>query len=114
LSFDELLRVMSRARVLTEREFDEIVADLREQFERRLEILSGDEIQASVVGQARFHLEFDVVAPLYYRLQRHLIDWGTRTHHPGLSKLKLTELVDQRGYKYNDIIPLKYRGDIEQ
>jgi len=106
--------MMSQAGVLTEQEFDEIVADLREQFERSLKILSEEKIQASVVGHARFHLEFDVVAPLYYRLQRHLIDWGTRTHHPGLSKLKLTELVDQRGYKYNDIIPLKYRGDIEQ
>ena len=106
--------MMSQARVLTEQEFGEIVADLRERFERSLKILSEAEIQASVVGHARFHLEFDVVAPLYYRLQRHLIDWGTRAHHPGLPKLKLTELVDQRGYKYNDIIPLKYRGDIEQ
>ena len=49
LSFDELLRAMSQARVLTEQEFDEIVADLREQFERRLKILSEDKIQASVV-----------------------------------------------------------------
>ena len=105
---------MSHARVLTEREFDEIVADLREELERRLKILSEDKIQASSVGHAKFHLEFDVVAPLYYRLQRHLIDWGTRTYHPGLSKLKLTELVDQRGYRYNDIIPLKHREDIEQ
>ena len=106
--------MMSQARVLTEQEFGEIVADLRERFERSLKILSEAEIQASVVGHARFHLEFDVVAPLYYRLQRHLIDWGTRTHHPGLPKLKLTELVDQRGYKYNDIIPVEYRRDIEQ
>jgi len=56
LSFAEVLWLMSQARVLTEHEFDEIVADLREQFERRLKILSEEKIQASVVGHARFHL----------------------------------------------------------
>ena len=31
-----------------------------------------------------FGLEYYVVSPLYYRLQKHLIDWGTRNYHPQL------------------------------
>ena len=28
-----------------------------------------------------FHLEFGVVAPLYHRLQEHLMAWGAKGHH---------------------------------
>ena len=99
-------------RVLTERD---IVVVLREELERRLKILSDDKIVGSdrKLSHSVFHLDFDVVSPLYYKLQRHLIDWGTRTQHPGLADSKLTKWLDQRGYRYDDIIPLQYRGDVE-
>ena len=106
--------MMSHDRVLTEREFDEIVVVLREELERRLKILSEDKIVGSdrELSHRLFHLEFDVVSPLYYKLQRHLIDWGTRSHHQGLEDLKLTKFLDQRGCKYDDIISLQYHGDL--
>ena len=103
-------RVMSReGRWLTEQEFDEIVVVLREELEKRLKFLSDDRI----VGNNRlplkiFDLEFCIVSPLYYRLQRHLIDWGTWSHHPEFSDSKLVKWLDERGYKYDDIIPLQY------
>ena len=42
-----------------------------------------------------FNLEFGIVSPLYYRLQRHLIDWGTLSHHPQLNELKSTQVLDE-------------------
>ena len=80
---------MSREdRVLTEREFEEIVNVLIEELERRLKILSEDKIVGSdrELSHRLFHLEFEVVSPLYYKFQKHLINWGTLTHHPGLDK----------------------------
>jgi len=90
-------------RVLAEREFDKLVVVLREELERRLKILYEDIIVGSdcKFSHSIFHLEFNVVSPLYYKLQRHLIDWGNRTHHPGLADLKLTKFLDQQGYRYD-------------
>ena len=102
---------MSReGRCLTEEKFDAIVIDLREKFEKALKVLSEEKIVGSELslGHRIAHLEFNVVSPLYYRLQRHLIDWGTRSEHD-FADSKLAKWLDERGYKYNDIIPLQYR-----
>ena len=86
-------------RVLTEREFDETVVVLREELERRLKILSEDKIVGSdrELSHRLFYLEFDVVAPLYYKLQRHLINWGTRTQHPGLANIGVEDVSNSFG-----------------
>ena len=83
---------MSHDRVLTEREFDNIVLVLRRELERRLNILttSKDIIPGPDrnLSNSIFALEFFVVSPLYYIFQRHLIDWGTRANQPGVNDLK--------------------------
>ena len=101
---------MSReGRWLTDQEFDEIIVVLREELEKRLKVLSEEKIVGSdrELGHRIAHLEFNLVSPLYYRLQRHLIDWGTRSHH-NFANSKLAKWLDEQGYKYDDTIPLQY------
>ena len=68
-------------RTLTEQEFEVILLVLREELEKRLKLLSEDRIRGTDrdLSTRIFNLEFGVVSPLYYRFQRHLIDWGTRS-----------------------------------
>lgn len=95
-----------QGRLLTEEDVEEIVKDLTDKLNRALTVLSIGRIISEDEGLSQwlFRLEFSVVSPLYYRLQRHLIDWGTRTHHPQLNTLKVTEYLDKENKKYNDYL----------
>ena len=98
----------------SEQKLEEIVEDLRKELNAGLLFLSEkvDEGNRSL-SHRWFNLEFGVVSPLYYRLQRHLIDWGTRCHHPHLSELKLTHYLDKEGKSYKDKV-LDLPGDRHQ
>ena len=87
-------------RSLTEKEVGEIVEDLIKELtvaSKYLEkgVLEGDRPLSNKI----FNLELGVVSPLYYRLQRHLIDWGSRHrhHHSFGERLKLFD-----GKKFNE------------
>ena len=87
----------------SEEDFKKIVEEIRNELTAKLAFLSErlDKEEDSLSGKFLL-LEFFVVSPLYYRLLRHLIDWGTRTHHPHLSELKLTQHLDREGKRYYD------------
>ena len=87
----------------SEEDFKKIVEEIRNELTAKLAFLSErlDKEEDSLSGKFLL-LEFFVVSPLYYRLLRHLIDWGTRTHHPHLSELKLTQYLDREGKRYYD------------
>ena len=95
----------------SEQRLEEIVEDLRKELNAGLLFLSEkvDEGNRSL-SHRWFNLEFGVVSPLYYRLQRHLIDWGNRPHHPHLSDLRLTHYLDKEGKSYKDKV-LDLPGD---
>ena len=93
----------------SEQKLEEIVEDLRKGLNAGLLFLSEIEGDRSL-SHRWFDLEFGVVSPLYYRLQRHLIDWGTRSHHPHLSDLRLTRHLDKEGKSYKDKV-LDLPGD---
>ena len=80
-------------RQLSDEELEKIVEDVRGELTAKLAFLNH-----RVIGSHNplFELEFGVVSPLYCRLQRHLIDWGTRSHHPHLADL------DKEGKRYYD------------
>ena len=89
----------------SEQKLEEIVEDLRKALSAALGYLDWNERVPEGDGSLSkrwFNLEFGVVSPLYYRLQRHLIDWGTRSHHPHLSDLRLTHYLDKEGKSYKD------------
>ena len=87
----------------SEEDFKKIVEEIRNELTAKLAFLSErlDKEEDSLSGKFLL-LEFFVVSPLYYRLLRHLIDWGTRTHHPHLSELKFTQYLDREGKRYYD------------
>jgi len=65
-------------RILDERAVQEIIEDLRQELNRASRILARlEEGERSLHGKI-FDLELHLVSPLYYRLQRHLIDWCDR------------------------------------
>ena len=86
----------------SEEDFKNIVEDIRNELTAKLAFLSERLDKEDSLSRKFFMLEFGVVSPLYYRLLRHLIDWGTRTHHPHLSELKLTQYLDGEGKRYYD------------
>ena len=95
----------------SEQKLEEIVEDLRSELIAGLLFLSEKVVEGNKsLSHQWFNLEFGVVSPLYYRLQRHLIDWGTRCHHPHLSDLKLTHYLDKEGKSYKDKV-LDIPGD---
>ena len=97
----------------SEQKLEEIVEDLRKGLNAVLSYLDWNERVPEgdrSLSKRWFNLEFGVVSPLYYRLQRHLIDWGTRSHHPHLSELRLTHYLDKEGKSYKDKV-LDIPGD---
>ena len=78
----------------SERKFEEVSDDLLKELEigldqlRKLVIKDEQRKEKKSLSGKWFHLEFGVVSRLYYRLQRHLIDWGTRSHHPHLKDIQ--------------------------
>ena len=97
----------------SDQKLEEIVEDLRKELNDALTYLDWNERGGRSLSHRWFNLEFGVVSPLYYRLQRHLIDWGTRSHHPHLSDLKLTHYLDKEGKSYKDKV-LDLPGDKHQ
>ena len=95
---------MDRCTVMSsEQKLEEIVEDLRKELNAGLLFLSEKVVEGDrSLSHQWFNLEFGVISPLYYRLQRHLIDWGTRSHHPHLSELRLTHYLDKEGKSYKD------------
>lgn len=70
---------------VSEEEFEKILEDLRRELSTKLAFLNKRVLEGnSPLCHKLFGLEYYVVSPLYYRLQRHLIDWGTRSYHPQL------------------------------
>ena len=90
-------------RQLSDEEFEKILKDLRRELTAKLAFLNNRVIGSSCTLSSKlFGLEFYVVSPLYYRLQRHLIDCGTRSDHPHITDLKLTQYLDKEGKRYYD------------
>ena len=89
-------------RQLSEEEFEEIVKDVRRELTAKLAFLNDRVSKCPLFYVRLLELEFNVISPLYYRLQRHLIDWGTRSDYPHLTNLKLTQYLDEEGKRYRD------------
>ena len=65
-----------QARTLSEEDVQDILEDLVKQIKEALNCI--EKVQnRPTLSQKIVDLELGVVSPLYYRLQRHLIDWGT-------------------------------------
>jgi len=77
-----------------EEDLDKWVCDFKEKLDKHKATQFRDE------QHRRFNLEFGLVSGLYYRLQRHLIDWGIRSHHPDLDSV--ATYYDSIGAKFND------------
>ena len=90
-------------RQLSDEELEKIVEDVRGELKAKLALLNHIvNGRNCTLSQKLFWLEFYTISPLYYRLQRHLIDWGTRSEHPHLADLKLTQYLDKEGKRYYD------------
>lgn len=97
--------VMShQPRVLNEADVKEMVEDLRNILNLCSKLLEKIAEGKRPLSQKIFNLEFGLISPLYYRLQWHLIDWGTRDHHPHLSYLEITKQLDREGKKFCDYL----------
>ena len=65
-------------RKLSDEELKKVVEDIPKERTAGLAFLNKRVVDGErTFSSKRFNLEFGVVFPLYYRLQRHLIDWGT-------------------------------------
>ena len=91
-------------RILDERDVQEILEDLRQELNRASKILDRVEEGERPLHVKIFDLELRLVSPLYYRLQRHLIDWGDRKCYPHLSGLEVTKRADREGQKFNELV----------
>ena len=90
-------------RQLSDKEFEKVAEDIRKELTAGLAFLNERVAEGDkTLSHKLFNLEFGVVSPLYYRLHRHLIDWGTRIHHLQISDLKLTQYLDKEGKRYYD------------
>ena len=87
-----------QTRTLSEEDVLEITRDVLDGFVESLNNLDKVE-KCSSLSQKIVELELGVVSPLYYKLQRHLIDWGSRRRyqHTFGESLKLYE-----GKKFNE------------
>ena len=98
---------MSSSKELTEEDFQKIFKEIHKELTEKLASLNERvvvpyEQDRENLGRKFFNLQYLVVSPLYYRFQRHLIDWGTRSDHPHLDRLELTKLCDRKGLRYYD------------
>jgi len=92
-------------RILDERDFKEIIEDLRQQLNRASDVLDTIEKEGErPLHEKIFDLEIRLVSPFYYRLQRHLIDWCDRSCYPHLSGLEITKRADREGKKFNEVV----------
>ena len=91
------------SRKLSDEELEKVVEDIRKELTAGFAFLNERVVDGEgTFSSKRFNLEFGVVSPLYHRRQRHLIDWGTRSHHPHITDLKLTQHLDKEGKRYYD------------
>ena len=91
-------------RILDERAVEKIIEDLRQELNRASKILARLEEGERPLHVKIFDLELRLVSPLYYRLQRHLIDWCDRESYPHLSGLEITKRADLEGKKFNEAV----------
>ena len=91
-------------RILDERDVKEIIEDLKQQLNLASEILARLEEGEKPLHVKIFDLELRLVSPLYYRLQRHMIDWCDRESYPHLSGLDIAKLADREGKKFNEAV----------
>jgi len=91
-------------RILDERDVKEIIEDLKQQLNLASSILARLEEGERPLHVKIFDLELRLVSPLYYRLQRHLIDWCDRESYPHFSGLDITRLADREGKKFNEAV----------
>ena len=100
-------------RQLSDEEFEKILEDLKRELTAKLAFLNNRVTGSScTLSEKLFGLEFYVVSPLYYRLQRHLIDWGVWSEHPHLTDLKLTQYLDKEGKRYYGKLYQEIRHDV--
>lgn len=99
-------------RHLTTSEAQEVEEDLIKAIEKAQGYLERVKNRPSISLEQRFfQLEYSVVSPLYYRLEKHLLDWCTKEHEVQLSKYGQYRI--ENNLKYNDIPPLKlFRDDL--
>ena len=75
-------------RILTDKDFEEILEDLRRYLNRASDNLDLIEEEGKKSPYTRIiNLELHVVDLLFTRLRRHLTDWGDPNSHPELSYL---------------------------
>jgi len=75
-------------RILDDRDFEEIIEDLRRYLNRASDNLDLIEEEGKKSPYTRIiNLELHVVDLLFTRLRRHLTDWGDPNSHPELSYL---------------------------
>ena len=97
---------------MTTSEVQEVEEDLIKAIEKAQGYLERLKNRPSISLEQRFfQLEYSVVSPLYYRLEKHLLDWCTKEHEVQLSKYGQYRI--ENNLKYNDIPPLKlFRDDL--
>jgi len=92
-------------RILDDRDLEEIIEDLRRNLNRASDVLDTIEKEGERPLHVKiFDLELRLVSPLYYRLQRHLIDWCDRESYPHLSGLEITKRAELEGKKFNEAV----------
>ena len=91
-------------RILDDRDVKEIIEDLKQQLNLASEILARLEEGEKPLHVKIFDSELRLVSPLYYRLQRHMIDWCDRESYPHLSGLDITKLADREGKKFKEAV----------
>ena len=91
------------------RDIEEDLTKALEKAQKQLERLKNRPNISS--GQYWFQLEYSVVSPLYYRLEKHLLDWAS-DEHP-VQRTDYGQYRIKNNLKFNDIPPLKlYRDDL--
>jgi len=69
-----------QSRTLSEEDVSEILVDLVSRINESLSSIETLQKQPTL-SQKIVELELGVFSPLYHSLQRHLIDWGSRSRH---------------------------------
>ena len=80
---------------------DEIQDDLRANLEKALKFLDDAEKEERLEVRI-FMTEFKVVAPLFYKLRAHMVDWNCLTHNPCLTEITVVQKMLEEKFRFND------------
>ena len=84
-------------RILTDKDFEEIIEDLRRYLNRASDNLDLVEKEGEISSYTRIlNLELHVVELLFSRLKRHINDWGDPKLYPELSYLERKRFDEAR------------------